>query len=86
MRESIKIENTIIKFGDTETEKFKFHQYKKPISLRNINMNKIVSNKISFRKRGFKYFIGFKDAEKIRPLCISLPKMSALMKLNICLF
>ena len=49
-------------------------------------MNKIVSNKISFRKRGFKYFIGFKDAEKIRPLCICLPKMSALMKLNICLF
>ena len=85
MRESIKIENTIIKFGDTEIEKFKF-QYKKPISIRNINMYKIVSNKISFRKRGFKYFIGFKDAEKIRPLCISLPKMSALMKLNICLF
>ena len=85
MRESIKIENTIIKFGDTEIEKFKF-QYKKPISIRNINMNKIVSNKISFRKRGFKYFIDFKDAEKIRPLCISLPKISALMKLNICLF
>ena len=81
----MKIENTIIKFGDTEIEKFKF-QYKKPISIRNINMYKIVSNKISFRKRGFKYFIGFKDAEKIRPLCISLPKMSALMKLNICLF
>ena len=28
-------------------------------------------------KKGFKYFIGYKDAEKNRPLCIFSPKMSA---------
>ena len=44
---------------------------------KNIDINKIVvSNKVSFGKKGFKYFIGYKDA-KIRPLCIFLPKMSA---------
>ena len=36
----------------------------------------VVSNKASFGKKDFKYFIGYKDA-KIRPLCIFLLKMSA---------
>ena len=31
-------------------------------------------------KKGFKFFIGYKDAKKIRPLCIPLPKMSAYRK------
>ena len=39
--------------------------------------NIVVSNKISFGRNGFKYFIGYKDARKIRPLYIFLPKMSA---------
>ena len=44
----------------------------------NIDANKIVaSNKMSLGKNDFEYFIGYKDAKKIRPLCIFLPKMSA---------
>ena len=31
-------------------------------------------------KKRFKYFIGYKDAKKIRPLCIFLPKMNAYRK------
>ena len=31
-------------------------------------------------KKGFKFFIGYKDAKKIRPLCILLPKTSAYRK------
>ena len=31
-------------------------------------------------KKGFKFFIGYKDAKKIRPLCILLSKMSAYRK------
>ena len=27
--------------------------------------------------KGFKYFVGYKDAERVRPLCIFIPKMSA---------
>ena len=72
------MEKTIIKFGDIEIEKQKFHQHKRPISIKNLDINKIrVSNKISFGKKGLKYFIGCKDAKKIKLLCILLPKMSA---------
>ena len=73
------MEKTIIKFGDIEIEKQKFHQYKRHISINNIDINKmVVSNKVSFGKKGFKYFIGYKDAKKIKPL--NLPKMSAYRK------
>ena len=45
--------------------------------INNKDINKVaVSNKISFGKQDVKYFIGYKDAEKIRPLR-SLPKMSS---------
>ena len=37
----------------------------------------VVSNKVSFGEKGFKYFIGYKDAKKMRPLCKFLPKMMA---------
>ena len=48
------MDKTIIKFGDTEIEKQKFHQHKKPILIKNIDINKIVvSNKVSFAKKGF---------------------------------
>ena len=44
----------------------------------NIDINKIVvSNKFSSDKNVFKYFIGYKDSKKVRPLCILLPKMRA---------
>ena len=36
------MEKTIIKFGDIEIEKLKFHQYKRPISIKNIDINKTV--------------------------------------------
>ena len=43
---------TIIKFWDIEIQKQKFHQHKEPISIENIDINKIlVSNKISFGKK-----------------------------------
>ena len=68
----------IIKFGDIEIRKQKFHQRKGPISIENIDINKIVvSTKVSFGEKRFKYFIGYNDAKKIKPLCIFLPKMSA---------
>ena len=59
----------------------KFHQHKRPVSIKNINIDKIVvSNKVSFGKKGFKYFIGYNNAKKILPLCIFLPKLSAYRK------
>ena len=58
-----------IKFGDIEIQKQKFHQHKRLISIKNIDINKIVvSNKASFGRKGFKYLILYEDAKKIRPL------------------
>ena len=60
---------TIIKLGDIEIKNQRFHQYKRPISIKNRDIDKI-----------FKHFIGYKDAKKNTPLCIFLPKMSAYRK------
>ena len=44
-----------IKFGDTEIEKQNFHQFKGPISIKCIDINKIVGfNKVSFGKKKVK--------------------------------
>ena len=68
----------IITFGDIEVEKHKFHQQKSPILIYDVNIVRIVvCNMLSFGKKD-KYFIGYKDdSEKIMPLFIMLPKMSA---------
>ena len=58
------MDKKVIKFNETEMEKF--YQHKNPISIDNIDINKIVvSSKVSFGQRDFKYFIGYKDAKKL---------------------
>ena len=53
----------VIKFGDIEIQKQNFHQHEGTISIKNTDINKIVvSNKVPFGKKEFKYFIGYKDA------------------------
>ena len=53
------MEKASIKFGDIEIEK-QFHEHKRPISIKNIDINEIVvSNKVSFGKKSFKYFTLF---------------------------
>ena len=60
------MDKIIIKFGDIEIEQQKFHQYERPISIKNVDINEIVvSNKASFGKKVFKYFSGYKDAKKL---------------------
>ena len=47
-------------------QKQTFDQHKGPISIKNIDINKIVvSNKVSFGKKGFKYSIYYKYAKKL---------------------
>ena len=42
----------ITKFNNAEIEKYKFHQYKKPILIDNIDINEIVvSNTVSYGKK-----------------------------------
>ena len=41
----------VIKFGDIEFQKQTFHQHKEPISIKNVDIDKIVvPNKVSFNK------------------------------------
>ena len=56
------MKKTFTKFGDTEVKK-KFHQHEKPVSINNIDNNKIVlSNAKSLSvKKDSEYFIGFRD-------------------------
>ena len=72
MKLHVKMEKMITNAGDIKIEKQKFHQHKRPISIKNIDINKIVvSNNVSFGKKSFKYSIGYKDA-KIGPyVCFS---------------
>ena len=52
MKSHIKIEKKIIKFGDIEIQKQKFHQNKGHISIINIDLDKIVvSEKVPFFKK-----------------------------------
>ena len=67
--------------GDIEIQKQEFHQHKGLISIKIVEIDKmVVPNQVSFGKKEFKYFIGYEDAENIKPLCIFLPKMTAYRK------
>ena len=55
-----------------------FYQHKKPISIKNLDINKtVVSNGVSFGKKESKYLIGYNDVKNVRPLCKFLLEMSA---------
>ena len=79
-----------MKFDDTEIEEYEFHRFKNPISINDIDINKIVVfNKLPFYKQDFKYFIGYKDNKKIELYAYSFQKWvyikDILIKLNICI-
>ena len=69
------------KFDDTETEKHKFDQHESPISISNIDINKIVvSNRVSFGEKWFYWLQNIRQKFywlQRWPLCILLPKVSA---------
>ena len=50
----------IIACGTVEVKKYRFHQYKNPILIDDVNVDRIVvSNKVSFGNTGFKYLIPY---------------------------
>ena len=72
-----KISKKIITFGNIEVKKYKFHQYKSVVWINNKDISKIVvPNRVTFVKKDFKCFIGYKEDKKVRFLCIILPKVS----------
>ena len=71
------MDKKIIKFDDTESEEYEFHQYKSPTSTNDIDINQIVvSHKFPFGKQNFKYFVGYKNNKEIRHFCIFFSEMS----------
>ena len=57
----------VITFGDIEVEKRKFFTMKIPFFLNDVNIDNIVSNRISSSKKNYKYFIDYLDENKIKP-------------------
>ena len=58
----------------------KFHKFKPPTDLDLVERHQIVVPENSGRDDGFKCFIGYKESEIVKPLCIILSEMSGYMK------
>ena len=63
-----------LKFDNVRINKKEFHKSKQPIDLNLVSANQIVvSDKFKHSDDGFKYFIGYKEGEIVKPLCMILP-------------
>ena len=61
-----------LRFENIRVNKKEFHKSKQPIDLDLINVDQIVvSDKFKHNDDGFKYFIGYNEAEIVKPLCIT---------------
>ena len=70
-----------LKFDNIRVNKREFHKSKQSIDLNLINADQIVvSDKFKHSDDSFKYFIGYKEGEIVKSLCIILPQMSGYIK------
>ena len=70
-----------LKSDNIRINKKELHKSKQQIDLDVVNIDQIVvSDKLRHSDDGFKYFIGYKEGEIIKPLCIILPEMSGYIK------
>ena len=70
-----------LKFDNIKVNKKEFHKSKQPINLDMVNIDQIVvSDKFRHNEDGFKYFIGYKEGEIVKLLCIIMPQMSGYIK------
>ena len=70
-----------LKLDKIRLNKKEFHKSKQPVNLDLVNVDQIVvSDKFKHSDDGFKYFIGYKEGEIVKPLCIILPQMSGYIK------
>ena len=88
----IKME-TVIKFGGIEIQKQIFHQRKEPISIKSVDIDKlVVSDKVLFGKKDLNILLAIKMLKILDLFCLVYfsPKYvrieMTLMKLNICIF
>ena len=70
-----------LKFNNIKINKKEFHKSKQANDLDSITIDQIVvSDKFKHSEEGYKYFIGYKEDEIIKPLCIILPQMNGYIK------
>ena len=70
-----------LKFSNIKINKNEFHKSKQAIDLDSVTVDKIVvSGKFRHSEEGYKYYIGYKEDEIIKPLCIILPQMNGYIK------
>ena len=70
-----------LNFDNIRVNKKEFHKSKEAINLGLVNVDQIViSDKFKHSDDGFKYFIGYKDGQIVKSLCIILPQMSGYIK------
>ena len=66
-----------LKSDNIEVNKKKFHKSKQPIDCDLVNVDQIVmSDRFRHNNDDFKYFIGYKEDNIVRPLRIILPQMT----------
>ena len=64
-----------LKFDNVRVNKKEFHKSKQPIVSDLVNIDQIVVSD-KFKHDAFKYFIGYKEGEIIKLLCIILPQIT----------
>ena len=70
-----------LQFNNIILNKKEFHKSKEPIDLFSVNVDQIVvSYKFKYNNQSFKYFIGYREGEIVKPLCIILPQMGGYLK------
>ena len=70
-----------LQFNNIILNKKEFHKSKEPIDLFSVDIDQIVVfDEFKYNNEGFKYFIGYREGETVKPLCIILPQMSGYLK------
>ena len=76
-----KMNEKTLKFENIRVNKKEFHKSKQPVGLASVDVDQIVIfGKFKHSVEGFKYFIGYKRGEIVKPLCIILPQMNGYIK------
>ena len=77
----VRMSEKTLKFDNIRVNKKEFHKSKQSINLDLVNVDQmVVSDKFKHSDDGFKYFIGYKEGEIVKPLCIILPQMTGYIK------
>ena len=70
-----------LKFNNIKVNKKEFHKSKQTIELDLVDAGKIVvSDRFKHSEEGLKYFIGYRENEIVKPLCMILPQMNGYIK------